>query len=154
MERSYKYSEDPYVKKRHRSVIQTLLEHNPACHSAEARLSRYNIDLNDAHFYKSKSAKTISLVLPAQGIDLRNQYKTVAALLRGSPFPPVVAVSGRCGPEMEEFLFPEAGFERLSEACWTREARKVAEDIGFMFRKHVRDMPGLPGTYNACHVEA
>lgn len=151
--RGSNYTEDPYIKKRHRSFIRALLGHDPAPYAPGVVLSRES-NFRDAHFYKSQSAGTISLVLPTQGVNIYTQAKTAAVLLRGGAFPPVVAVSGWNGLHTQEFLTPEAGLERLNEAYWALETLKVASDIGVKFEKHSRDKPGFPGIYNACHAEA
>jgi hypothetical protein len=152
-ERALNYSEDPYVKKRHRRLIRALLGHKPAKHPSAA-ISRLSEDLIDAYFYKSRPAGTISLVIPKFGIEIHTQAKTAAVLLRGSAFPPVAAVSGWTGPATEEFLSPEAGFERLNEGHWASEALAVAVDIDFAFERHAYDKCGVPGSYNACHAES
>lgn len=152
-----KYLEDPYIKKGHRSFIRALLEHRPTSSSSAAMWSREG-HFQDAHFYKSESAKTISLVLPTEGVSIKTQAKTAAILLRGEPCPPVLAVSGwGSGPGAgESRSAPEAGFERLNEEYWAFETLNVARDMGLEFEpdRRGRDRPGYPGIFFACHAEA
>ncbi|KID66873.1 Ankyrin repeat-containing domain protein, partial [Metarhizium hybridum] len=112
--RFFKYSEDPFVKKRHRRLIRALLKHTPAL-STSTGIQPHLADLTDAFFYKSLPAATISLVIPRQGIEILTQSKTTAVLIRGDAFPPVVAVSGRTNPVDPEFRSPEAGYLRLNK---------------------------------------
>lgn len=150
-----KYLEDPYIKKGHRSFIRALLEHRPTLPSSAAMWSREG-HFRDAHFYKSQLAGTISLVLPIEGVTIKNQAKTAAILLRGEPCPPVLAVSGwGSDPGAGEFRSaPKAGFERLNEEYWAFETLNVARDMGLEFKPHRYDKSGYPGIFFACHAEA
>ncbi|KID77395.1 uncharacterized protein G6M90_00g097810 [Metarhizium brunneum] len=152
--RHSKYSEDPFIKKRHRRLIRALLKHTPAM-STSTGIQPDLADLTDAFFYKSLSAATISLVIPRQGIEILTQSKTAAVLVRGGAFPPVVAVSGRTNPVHSEFRSPEAGYLRLNEGYWGGvENFAIAEAIGFSFESDRRDKAGVEGSFNASHAEA
>lgn len=154
--RALKYTEDPYIKKRHRLFIQALLGHSPTSPSSgAAMLSRDGSHSRDTHFYKSPSAGTISLVLPAEGVSIQSQAKTAAVLLRGEPFPPVFAGGGwGAGPSAGEFRSAEAGMERLNEEYWAFETLNLASDMGLEFETHDYDQSRFPGIYFACHAEA
>ncbi|QLI70479.1 uncharacterized protein G6M90_00g068580 [Metarhizium brunneum] len=153
-ERSIKYLEDPFVKKRHRRLIRALLKHTPAA-SLSSGVQPNLADLTDAYFYKSLSPGSISLVIPSQGIEIRTQSKTAAVLLRGEAFPLVAAVSGRTSPIRSEFLPPEAGYIRINEGYWGgTENFAVAKDIGFSFESSPYDERGVAGSFNASHAEA
>lgn len=152
--RPIKYSEDPFVKKRHRRLIRALLKHTPAL-STSTGIQPYLADLTDAIFYKSLPAAIISLVIPRQGIEILTQSKTAAVLVRGDAFPPVVAVSGRTNPIHSEFRSLEAGYLRLNEGYWGGvENFVIAEAIGFFFESDRRDKAGAEGSFNASHAEA
>lgn len=125
--RHIKYTEDPFVKKRHRRLIKGLLGCQPSKESI--RTIRVD-DLTDAHFFKSHNARTISFVIPTIGIRITTQYKTAAFLNREDPFPIVAAVSGWTGPDTGQLATPEAGFERLNAYNWMCAARKTAGAIG------------------------
>ncbi|TQV91719.1 ankyrin repeat protein [Cordyceps javanica] len=151
-ERSWKYSEDPFTKKQDRKLIRALLGHSPPQASTPTLCAD---DFKGAYFHKSVTAGTISLVIPRHGIEIRQQGKTAAILIRGNGFPPVAAVSGRTGIASSEFRASEAGFERLDEGYWGgSENFQVADDIGFSFEEHACDEPGAPGSFNASHAEA
>jgi len=157
--RGLNYKEDPYIKKKHRLLIRCLLGDTQSAvpNPRGPTLARQHGVFDDAHFFKSQSAETISLVLPALGIKIPTQHKTAAVLLRGDPFPPVVAVSGWTGLGYNggEYLTLEAGgLIRLNEGYWALESINVARDMGGLFREDVRDRKGVPGSYNACHAEA
>lgn len=153
-ERYFKYSEDPFIKKRHRRLIRALLKHTPAT-STSTGIQPHLADLTDAYFYKSPLAATISLVIPRQGMEIRTQSKTAAVLVRGDAFPLVVAVSGRTNPVYSEFRSPEAGYLRLNEGYWGgAETFVVAKAIGFSFESHPCDEAGVEGSFNASHAEA
>lgn len=124
------YSENPYIKKRHRIFIRTLLGHYPESHISNIAMMHHRDVFQDPHFYKSPSAGTISFVLPSQGVELGQQFKTAAFLNRGGNLPRVIAVSGWIGSTTEQFESPEAGMERLNAGYWAFEALKVASDIG------------------------
>ncbi|KAK9439217.1 ankyrin repeat protein [Metarhizium brunneum] len=152
--RHSKYSEDPFIKKRHRRLIRALLKHTPAM-STSTGMQPDLADLTDAFFYKSLPAATISLVIPRQGIEILTQCKTAAVLVRGGASPPVVAVSGRTNPVHSEFRSPEAGYLRLNEGYWGGvENFAIAEAIGFSFESDRRDKAGVEGSFNASHAEA
>jgi hypothetical protein len=145
-----KYSEDPFIKKRHRRLIRCLLKHKQSAISTKTALVH---DLIDAYFYKSVNANTISFVIPTTGIGIATQQKTAAFLHRGSPFPVVAAVSGWSGPGYREFFDPEAGFERLDAAYWMPRVLRLAKAIGFTFESHSCDTWDAPGSYNAGHAD-
>ncbi|PMB66740.1 hypothetical protein BM221_007736 [Beauveria bassiana] len=150
--RALKYSEDPFTKKKDRTLIRGLLQHPPPTPSLP---SVSTADLQDAYFHKSLSAGTISLVLPTKGIEIFRQQKTAAILIRGAPFPLVAAVSGRTGSRGNEFRAPEAGFQMLDEGYWGgAENFAVAEELGFTFSEDRRDGAGRPGGFYASHAEA
>ncbi|KAK4450968.1 hypothetical protein QBC34DRAFT_459370 [Podospora aff. communis PSN243] len=155
------YKEDPYAKNRHRLLIRCLLGDTRSaasnCSSGPATTTHQNSNFNNAHFSKSQSAGTISLILPELGIKVWSQHKTAAVLLRGDPFPAVVAVSGWTGDGYDpgEFSAPEAGdLVRLNEGYWAFESIGVAGNMDLPFLEDGRDMKGVPGSYNACHAEA
>jgi hypothetical protein len=150
-ERSLKYSEDPFIKKRDRTLIRALLEHQTATSLPKPL---HASDLIDAYFYKSSVAGTISLVMPKRGMKTSTLKKTTAILLRGDAFPPVAAVSGWTGPISGDFRSPDAEFETLNEGYWALESMQMAKNIGFSFKPHYFDKKNLEGSYNACHAEA
>ncbi|KAM3469257.1 hypothetical protein MY5147_007183 [Beauveria neobassiana] len=150
--RALKYSEDPFTKKKDRTLIRGLLQHPPPTPSLP---SVSTADFQDAYFHKCPSAGTISLVLPTKGIEIFRQQKTAAILIRGAPFPLVAAVSGRTGSCGNEFRAPEAGFQMLDEGYWgASENFVVAEELGFTFSEHRRDGAERPGSFYASHAEA
>jgi hypothetical protein len=91
-DRSLKYSEDPIAKKRDRKLIRALLSYSLPRSSPPSLRA---LDLIGAYFHKSPAAGTISLVIPRQGIEIFQQQKTAAILVRHDGFPLVAAVSGR-----------------------------------------------------------
>ena len=149
--RHLNYSENPFVAKQDRKLIRGLLGHT-FTRGPPKGLSLD--DLAHAFFYKSAKTNTISLVTPKTGTHIRTQRKTAAFLHRGSPFPVVFALSGRTGPDDQEFLTPGDGFERLNCRYWMPEAMRVARAFGFKFDSHDGDEPGIPGSYNAGHAES
>ncbi|KAL2016168.1 hypothetical protein VTK56DRAFT_4108 [Thermocarpiscus australiensis] len=128
--RHMNYSENPYVAKHDRKLIRGLLGRTFACSPSKGLALD---DLADAFFYKSVSTDTISFVTPRTGMYIPTQYKTAAFLHRGRPFPVVSALSGRTGPDNQEFLTPSDGFERLNCQYWMPETMRVAEAFGFEF---------------------
>ncbi|KAM0743566.1 hypothetical protein ACQRIT_001825 [Beauveria bassiana] len=150
--RALKYAEDPFTKKKDRTLIRGLLQHlfpTPSLPSVSTA------DFQDAYFHKSSSAGTISLVLPTKGIEIFSQKKTAAILVRGAPFALVAAVSGRTGSCDSELRAPEAGFQMLDEGYWgASENFVVAEELGFTFSECCRDGAGRPGSFYASHAEA
>lgn len=153
-DRSLKYSEDPVAKKRARRTIRELLA-NGSPGAAQPKANLNPLHLYDAHFHKSAACGTISFVAPSLGIEIRRQTKTAAILVRSASTLPVAAVSGWSGSPEGEFRGTEGGFEMLNEAYWSlHENLAVARDIGFIFGDSDIDMPGLKGSYNACHAEA
>ncbi|KAL9479617.1 hypothetical protein ACSS6W_004403 [Trichoderma asperelloides] len=151
--RSANYSENPFFKKKDRTLIRGLLN--------SQRPRRIGAllcpgTLKHAYFYISYEAGTISLVAPWRGIEISTPWKTAAILFRGDAFPPVAALSGRTGPMGIEFSSPEDGFQMLNQGHWAYESlRMAAEDIDVPFEPHESDGEDGPmGIYNACHAEA
>ncbi|KAK4246831.1 hypothetical protein C7999DRAFT_41811 [Corynascus novoguineensis] len=149
--RHLKYSENPFFAKRNRKIIRGLLGHTFVRTKGKWLELK---ELDDAFFYKSPQARTISFVTPSTGLPIRYMSKTAAFLDRGSPFPVVSAVSGYLGPDNQEFLTATESFERLNPGHWMPETVRLAQAFGFDFARHDHDQPGIPGSYYACHAES
>lgn len=149
-ERHTQYREDPFVMKRHRKLIRSLLCEETSKHSNNAPVLG---DLPDTHFHKSSGAGTVSLVVPAWGTPIAKQHKTVAILDRGGPFPLLQAISGWDGAGLEESHRSQANFETLDAKYWKSEAFEIGSAIGFSFNPHEFDDSRLPGSYYASHAE-
>ncbi|KAK2754208.1 hypothetical protein FQN54_007087 [Arachnomyces sp. PD_36] len=149
--RALSYSEDTFVKKRHRRLIRGLLGKKPSKRPVNTITSK---DLQGAYFHKCADTRTISLVVPQKGVQIATQEKTAAFLNRGAPFPVVGARSGWSGIGFEEFALPEVGFQMLDAAYWMPAVLEVADSIDFSFEPHVYDRKHVPGSYYASHAEA
>ncbi|CRG91087.1 hypothetical protein PISL3812_08135 [Talaromyces islandicus] len=149
--RSFRYSEDPFIKKRHRRLILGLLGQKPSIHPINTIEAK---DLQGAYFHKSADTRTISFVIPNRGIRIATQQKTMAFLNREAPFPVVGARSGWSGTGCKEFTLPEAGFQILDAAYWMPNILELGRLIGFNFHAHSWDDKNLPGSYFASHAEA
>jgi hypothetical protein len=152
--RHMKYSEDPFVKKRHRRLIRGLLNHGLHGLPSRQRQTVSLDDLTDAFFYKSKNASAISFLVPTAGIRISTQSKTAAFLHRGTPFPVVAAVSGWTGRGDGPFLPAEAGLGRLDAGYWTAKVLRLVKEIDYSLSIHPHDKPDEPGSYYACHAES
>ncbi|PTB41081.1 hypothetical protein M441DRAFT_47557 [Trichoderma asperellum CBS 433.97] len=151
--RSANYSENPFLKKKDRTLIRGLLKTQPPRRiSAPLR----PCTLQHAYFYRSYEAGTISLVTPLRGMHISAPWKTAAILFRGDAFPPIAALSGHTDLLGTEFSSPEDGFKMLNQGHWAYESlRMAAEDIDVPFEPHANDgKDGPMGIYNACHAEA
>lgn len=140
------YKEHTYKADKERQAIVQLLQDQPIPSRIPLRTATsIDPDYSQFSFHQSPQTSSIELSAPIKSFTVSGQFKTIARLDRGLPFPPIDAMSGwgHHGGELTT----------ISGADWTEEVFRICRLIEHQLPPSAESDRGRPGMFFASHAE-
>ena len=139
------YKEDTFVADKERKTIARVLRGTVISALTLDLSTPKNSSCEHHSFHNSSRTSEIVLSAPVATFPVRSLAKTIAQLVRGSPFPPVDAMSGWAHYDEQNTT--------ISGKNWTNEVFVICESIGHILAPVPEIDQGRPGRWHACHAE-
>ena len=101
----------------------------------------------DRAYYKPPNENEVILLEPCARFQVGDSIKTLARLIRGSPFSDVNAMSGW------DHEGDDPQCDIISGRKWTQQVRRICRLIGYELAAEEEKDQGVRGSYNASHAE-
>ena len=139
------YKEDTFDADKKRKSIARMLGGTVRSALTPDLSTPKNSSCEHHSFHNSSRTSEIVLSAPIATFPVPSLTKTIARLVRGSPFPPVDAMSGWTHYDEQNVT--------ISGKNWTDEVFIICESIGYILAPVSERDQGRPGRWQACHAE-